>query len=454
MAKILIDILAAKGHYHATLKMAKLLKEANHSIIYALKYDFKNDIERQGFIYFPPIPIPAPIKTKIGENIDSNKKSTLKKEWIKEFELLILKIKPDIVLLDEQVAFKSALYSIYKVPTILLQTKPDTRRIKGIPPFFHYYLPRKIIINNFYCDLLWKKRKIRARINLIIRLNLLKNRDPLSICNSIVSSYGYNFNKYIDLERSFGIGIKGLPRIILSPKAFDFPHNEEKLTHRIGPLVNVKREGKIKHPRYNVLVKKIEKFKNSRKGSIIYCSMGTITKSDLKRCNVFFQRMVKVARYNPFDLVILSTGEHFDINTLLPLPENMLVFEHLPQIDLLQKCDIMITHGGMNSITECVFCEVPMLVYPLSRHWDQPGNSARVVYHSLGLRGRIEKDSVNKISNKLNLIKMNYDSYKDNVVKMKRQFEKENNSNQIVEIILNTVKDHKNEKNTPNEQRT
>ena len=45
------------------------------------------------------------------------------------------------------------------------------------------------------------------------------------------------------------------------------------------------------------------------------------------------------------------------------------------------EADIMITHGGMSSMTECIFCEVPVmgypLSYPLSVDWDQPGYAAK-----------------------------------------------------------------------------
>lgn len=127
MTKILFDVLPAKGHFHATLKMATLLKDANHNINYSLTYDFKNSIEKQGFDYSRQIPLPLPIKTKIDLNINSRKKSTLRNEWMKEFESEVIKIKPDIVLLDEQIAFKSIYYKILKIPVILFQTKPDTR---------------------------------------------------------------------------------------------------------------------------------------------------------------------------------------------------------------------------------------------------------------------------------------------------------------------------------------
>ncbi len=83
-----------------------------------------------------------------------------------------------------------------------------------------------------------------------------------------------------------------------------------------------------------------------------------------------------------------------------------------------------------------------MLVYPLSRKWDQPGNSARVVYHGLGLRGRIESDSAKTISKKINQLIENYQYYKDNVLRMKQKFEEKNNSTEVVNIIESIINSH------------
>lgn len=153
--------------------------------------------------------------------------------------------------------------------------------------------------------------------------------------------------------------------------------------------------------------------------------------------------MIEVAIMNPTDFFVLSAGEGYDISNFYPVPDNLFVFEFVPQVDLLQYCDIMITHGGMNTITECVFCEVPMLIYPLSPFWDQPGNSARAVFHGLGLRGKIDKDSAKTISKKLNQIKSNYDFYKKNVKTMMRKFEEKNNSAEAIEIIGKIINKNK-----------
>ncbi len=440
MATILFDIVSAKGHIHATLKIASLLKGAGHEVMYSLYVEYWQEVEKHGFQPTVVVPIPRIDSNRSSRNSTNQKltNSTIPLE-LADFSNVIQELDPDLILLDEQNSFKAIYYQILKIPVIFFLSKPDTQKIEGVPPFTSYYLPNKSIASDLYVELLWVKHLFIIRYGILKMKILTRSNDVFSVCERIAKKAGLNFKQVFEYDRSFGFGVKGVPRLIISPKAFDFPHPEKVGVYRIGPLTDISREGRIDHPRYNVLLKKIDQLKLTKTRMIIYASMGTVSRYDLSRCSRFFKRLVKVADKNKNDLFILSTGKFFDINLMLPSPNNLLVFESVPQVDLLQRCDIMITHGGMNSITECVFCEVPMLVFPLSRNWDQPGNSARVIFHQLGLRGRIEQDSAEAISRKLNIIKNNYDYYKGNIIKMKREFELQNNSTEVVSIIESII---------------
>lgn len=63
-------------------------------------------------------------------------------------------------------------------------------------------------------------------------------------------------------------------------------------------------------------------------------------------------------------------------------PENVRLEPMVPQIKLLPKSDLLITHGGLGSIKEALHFGVPMLVLPLG--YDQPQNAARVMHFGLG----------------------------------------------------------------------
>ena len=80
------------------------------------------------------------------------------------------------------------------------------------------------------------------------------------------------------------------------------------------------------------------------------------------------------------------------------------IVKKAPQLELLRKASLMLNGGGLNSIKECLYFGVPMLVFPCTN--DQPGNAARVRHHRLGYVGSPDKvrtaeilEMMNKIEN-------------------------------------------------------
>jgi MGT family glycosyltransferase len=110
---------------------------------------------------------------------------------------------------------------------------------------------------------------------------------------------------------------------------------------------------------------------------VLYVSLGTVFKADPK-----LLRSVAKALAPLGGTVVVATGQA-DPAALEPLPDNVLVRRSVPQLDLLARAAMFVTHGGMNSVNEAMYAGVPMLVIPQGA--EQPLVASRVVGLGAGL---------------------------------------------------------------------
>ena len=119
-------------------------------------------------------------------------------------------------------------------------------------------------------------------------------------------------------------------------------------------------------------------FEPDRAGAdpLLYLSLGSLGSADVD----LMRRLVALLADQPYR-VIVSKGPQAE---LFDLPAGMWGAAFVPQTRILPHVDVVITHGGNNTVTECFDAGVPMVVLPL--FWDQYDNAQRVDELGFGVR--------------------------------------------------------------------
>jgi UDP:flavonoid glycosyltransferase YjiC (YdhE family) len=166
-----------------------------------------------------------------------------------------------------------------------------------------------------------------------------------------------------------------LPEFFLAPRALEFPARPRDGHHWLGWCFDSERPDEP-FP--------YERLDPSR--PLVYCAMGShfLAFVPAPRQRIFLQAVIDAMAARPHLQLALATGGEFGEGSLDGRAPDAIVLERMPQLELLSRARLMITHCGLHSLMECTAHGVPMIAFPLG--FDQSGNAARLVYHGLGLR--------------------------------------------------------------------
>jgi len=112
---------------------------------------------------------------------------------------------------------------------------------------------------------------------------------------------------------------------------------------------------------------------------IIYASMGTLQNGLVD----IFRSIAQAASGLKELQFVLAVGGQLDPKQLGAVPANVVVLSHAPQIEVLKRSSLCITHAGLNTVLESLSSGVPMVALPITN--DQPGVAARIANKGVGV---------------------------------------------------------------------
>lgn len=405
MQSILFIVHPAKGPINASFQLAHRFKERGYVIFYLVPPDLKGFIAQQRHAV-------------ITDPIDEYQPDIFAEEIIRKNNVALVIIDVDQL---------SAAIILYKIPVgkIMINTTFLADKAYLIPTFFSSTLPSRTWLSFLRIEWEWTKWFIRKGILYRTRLLISRGTDDM-YKKRLAARIGFPLKKFANFSRTWLYGLDNYPEFILYPPELDFPrYTPGANKYFAGPFIFIDRtEENFDWGKIDLSL------------PVLYCSLGTIASRYFPKYIRFYETLITAFGRRRDINLILAAGDFYDRLISREIPGNIFVYRSVPQLQVLQKAQIMITHGGANSVKECIRFGVPMMVYPLRGIHDSGGNAARVVYHNLGRRGNALSDPPGKVVADIDCVRQNR-TIKENILQMRSAFLRhESNEGYIIDDML------------------
>jgi zeaxanthin glucosyltransferase len=208
------------------------------------------------------------------------------------------------------------------------------------------------------------------------------------------------------------------PWITQCPREFDFESSHwPKQFHYTGPFHDGK--GRLDFP-----------FPWDRLTGepIVYASMGTV---QVGNADVFSAIAAAVSKHNGLQLV-LAIGNVLRPEQIGPVPNNAIVVNNAPQLELLKKASVCITHAGFNTVLEALTQGVPQIAIPVTN--DQPGVAARIADKKTGKTTSLDGLDASNLSALVDEV-FNNPIYRDNSRSIQKTIAKKNGLSVAADLL-------------------
>ena len=161
---------------------------------------------------------------------------------------------------------------------------------------------------------------------------------------------------------------------------------------------------------------------------LIYASMGTLQNG----LESVFTSIAEAVGTRPGMQLVLSIGPSLDPEKISSLPANSIVVKNAPQMELLKRSALCITHAGLNTALESLTQGVPMVAIPVSI--DQPGVAARIAYTNTGAYVPLRELSTSRLSTLIDDVLGN-PKHRQNANKMREAIVRTNGLEKVADLL-------------------
>eukprot|EP01124_Arcella_intermedia_P025189 TRINITY_DN4447_c0_g4_i1.p1 TRINITY_DN4447_c0_g4~~TRINITY_DN4447_c0_g4_i1.p1 ORF type:complete len:534 (+),score=136.35 TRINITY_DN4447_c0_g4_i1:83-1684(+) len=323
------------GHVNPTLDLVDELVKRGYNIVYYASDNFKDKIEGIGATFRGYEDVYNFTLIRDISNIFHTAREMLEAAE-KIMDLLVPRLtkeKYDLIMYDVSAVWGKFIGEIIHVPSVCC--------FPGLAPQWKGYVKSKTLISRGIQDGMegfkdmQESRTIRDRITEKFKLTKISSSKLFA-------------------------GSKVLNIVFTSPYLQPYGNDMTDKFLFIGPTLKARKE---------TVVFPFEDL--NPKFALVYISMGTLYRPDI----TFFKTCIAAFKEKPFN-VIISIGKAIQTADLEPIPDNIHIKSYVPQLDVLERTRVFISHGGMGGVNEAMFYNVPMLILP--KTIEQQVNALRI----------------------------------------------------------------------------
>jgi zeaxanthin glucosyltransferase len=442
MARILFAMAQETGHWNATFAVAKVLRTRGHEVKYLAMEDRGESIRKEGFETIPIMSehFPRGFEKAFEERerhfgrlegliegfrFMARARAAFDELVTRGLDAILARERPELCLVDTVLAQLGVVVHQAGTPMAMVSTTMPLGRMPEVPPLGTDLPPGEDPESRRRIEQAWRRnQRSQASFRLMARLGL----GPPDFGGQLFrEARRRGFPREWIQPESFFIPSLRLRQIVLCPRAFEFPQAQgAPELHFVGPCVDLnRREPDFPWERL------------SPDKPLVYCSLGSAPqlRPHLGR---FLESVLGGMKARPQWQWVLSTGEGAYADTARQAPAEAVVVPYAPQLALLSRAAVMVTHGGMNSAQEALLHGVPLVVLPCML--DQPGNAARVEYHRVGVKEDISQLTAERLIRAVEQL-LGEPSYRQRAQEMSRAFREQGGIERacaLIEAFLDT----------------
>jgi zeaxanthin glucosyltransferase len=282
--------------------------------------------------------------------------------FLREIPQALTRAGVDALIIDELALAGPTIAEMLRLPYFVIST--------SVPHNFGWSAPYRIA----------PRKSIFTRVqNALLEISVLRMRGPVR-------------RRLDNFRRQAGLGpirqikqvFPELAHITQLPQCLDFPRSGLPPTfHYTGPFVDETARLSMEFP-----------WDRLDGRPIIYASLGTTLKGD----PTTFHLIAEACDGLGVQLVITLGGRR-DPEMFHDIPGKPLIVRNAPQLELLKRAEVVITHAGPNTVFETLMQGKPMIAIP--KTFDQPAIAARLAWLGAAIVLRPEKLSVQEVRSAL-----------------------------------------------------